>query len=48
MNVNWKVLTVIIIIVLIGTFIYAWRKQDKIEDIRQFGGPAGGMIVLVR
>ena len=48
MNVNWKVLTVIIVIVLIGTFIYVWMKPDKIEEVRQFGGPGGGMIVLIR
>ncbi|MHA2621366.1 MAG: hypothetical protein V2G42_08075 [bacterium JZ-2024 1] len=48
MNVNWKILTVIIVIVLVGALIWAWRSQSfKVEEIRQLGGE-GGAVILVR
>lgn len=47
MNVNWKVLTILILIVLIGVGVYTCRSQSfKVEEVRQFGQGGASIVVL--
>jgi hypothetical protein len=49
MNVNWRVLTIIMVVILIGLGVWVWRYggTTRIEKIRQFGG-GGGAVILIR